>query len=294
MSWIVWLPIILTASLIVVMGPLLTRHGNRPLPRGVEDDPGLELENQRVALLGQLKEMEQVGGEGQALAMGRASLEAELAEVYRQLDLGGGRSVQGAAVSSGGDDRVRGVDRGFGAAFAVFAVTASALLYVVMGTTQEIERPHRPPVESAEEMNQLLDQAWSRLQQEPDNLEGWIRLARSFEVMQRIPETLQVYGMILQNHPGNMKARIGLAELKIQNGQSEADFKEGGEMFRVILAEDPNNQDALWMLGGLAMRGGASEEAAGYWQRLLAVLPADDSNREMVQQALDKLKKNQN
>ncbi|MEO5329205.1 MAG: tetratricopeptide repeat protein [Magnetococcus sp. THC-1_WYH] len=292
MSWIVWLPIILTASLVVVMGPLLTKHGNRPLPRGVEDDPGLVLENQRVALLGQLKEMEQVGGEGQALAMGRASLEAELAEVYRQLDLGGGRSVQGAVVSSGGDDRVRGVDRGFGAAFAVFAVTASALLYVVMGTTQEIERPSRPPVESAEEMNQLLDKAWSRLQQEPDNLEGWIRLARSFEVMQRIPEALQVYGMILQNHPGNMEARVGLAEMKIQNGASEADIKEGGEMFRAILAENPNNPDALWMLGGLAMRGGAGAEAAGYWQRLLAVLPADDPNREMVQQALDKLKKN--
>lgn len=291
MSWIVWLPIILTASLIMVIGPLLTKNGNRPLPLGVEDDPEFELEDRRITLLGQLKEMEQVGGEGLDLAMGRTSLEAELADVYRQLDAGVGQSIQAKAMANGVDGRVLGVDRGFGAAFVVFAVTASALLYVLMGTTQEIAPSSRPPVESAEEMNQILNKALSRLQQEPDNLEGWMRLARSFEVMQRIPEAMQVYGMILQNHPGNMEARVGLAELKIQNGASEVELKEGAEMFRAILVEDPNNMDALWMLGGLAMRGGVSVEAVGYWQRLLVVLGADDPNRAMVQQALDKLKK---
>ncbi|MBF0346302.1 MAG: tetratricopeptide repeat protein [Magnetococcales bacterium] len=290
MSWIAVLPLVLMASLVVVLFPLGLKNGNRPLPVGLEDDPGMELEHRRVVLLAQLKEMEQEGGD-QGLEAGKEGLEAELADVFGQLDRTAAVIPAGGMGVAGGDGRVSGVDKGFAAAFVLFAATFSTLLYVLMGTTEKIELPSSPHVESSAQINQMLDQAVQKLKQEPGNLEGWMRLARSFAVVQRTREAIQAYSFIVGNHPRSMEARVALAELKVQAGESEDEIKEGAGMFRAILAEDPNQQDALWFLGGLAMRAGAKDEAADYWNRLLQRLPPDDPNREMIQQALTDLKK---
>ncbi|MBF8274806.1 MAG: TPR repeat-containing protein [Magnetococcales bacterium] len=294
MSWIGFLPLLLIASLALVLFPILAKNGNRPLPVGLEDDGRLDLENRRLVLLGQLKEMNLAEGNTQALAQGRAGLEAELAEVFGQLDAMSPQTTPRDISLPEGSTKAGGVDKGFAAAFVLFAATLSTLLYVLMGTTQKIDVPAAPPAESAAEMNQLLDQAIKRLEQDPGNLAGWMRLARSFVVMQRVQEAVQAYTFIIKNHPREVEPRVALAELKVQNGESEADISEGTGMFKAILAQNPNNQDALWFLGGLAMRAGSNDEAVGYWQRLLDTLPPDDPNRQMVQKALTDLQKQKN
>ncbi|MBF0109212.1 MAG: hypothetical protein HQL76_08560 [Magnetococcales bacterium] len=290
MSWIAFLPLLFVASLVVVLWPVIEKNGNQPLPAGLEDDPRTVLEDRRLALLAQLKEMEQETARDPGLAAGRERLEAELAELFAQLDRMKATSATAHPRPAPETWRVSGVDKGFAGAVFLFMATCSAFLYLLMGTTETIVTPERSALESSDQIDRMLDQAARRLAQTPENLEGWMRLARSYVVMQRPREAMAAYSLILRHHPEAKEARDALAGLKVQHGDSEKEIEEGAAMLRSILAEDPDHREALWFLGGLAFRAGAVDEASGHWKRLLELLPPDDPNREMVRQSLENIK----
>ncbi|MBF0140807.1 MAG: tetratricopeptide repeat protein [Magnetococcales bacterium] len=279
---------ILLISLGFVFWPVWSKKGNHPLPVGLEDDPVWELEQRRLVLLGQLKERELDGNEE---GSGRMSLEAELAEVYAELD---GRQLPQAmgATPAVTTARFRWLDRGSSVVMAVAMAILGVVLFGGLGNLDKSGKAGEASMmapESAKEMNALLDKAFERLKGEPDNLTAWLRLARSFSVVQRNAEAMEAYAFILKNHPQEMQARVGLAGLKVQTATTDGEMAVGEELFKAILQDDPGNQDALWFLGGVAVQSGAVEEARDYWQRLLERLPPGDPNREMVLQALTEL-----
>jgi cytochrome c-type biogenesis protein CcmH len=53
-----------------------------------------------------------------------------------------------------------------------------------------------------------------------------------------------------------------------------------------LQALDANDPSALWYLGLAAAQAHEIEEAKAYWQKLLAVLPADSDERKIVSDAL--------
>ncbi|MBF0436684.1 MAG: tetratricopeptide repeat protein [Magnetococcales bacterium] len=278
---------ILLISLGFVFWPVWSKKGNHPLPVGLEDDPVWELEQRRLVLLGQLKERELEGNEEES---GRMSLEAELAEVYAELD--GRQPLQKAGDSPVEVTRTRWLDRGSSVVMAVAMGVLGVVLFGGLGNLDKSGKAGDASMaspESAKEMNALLDKAFERLKGEPDNLTAWLRLARSFSVVQRNAEAMEAYAFILKNHPQEMQARVGLAGLKVQTATTDGEMAVGKELFKAILRDDPGNQDALWFLGGVAVQSGAVEEARDYWQRLLESLPPGDPNREMVLQALTEL-----
>lgn len=279
---------ILVLSFVVVFWPVWSKKGDQPLPVGLEDDPVWELEQRRLVLLAQLKERE---WEGDASVAGRISLETELAEVFAQLDGGAALPVSGEV--SDGLSRPRWMDKGSSVMIAVVMVLVGVVLYGGLGTSEKkmVGGSTVASPQSSDEMNALLDKAFERLKGEPDNITSWLRLARSFVVMQRDEEAMEAYAFILKHHPQEMQARVGLAGLKVQTAVTDGEVAQGREMFQAILKDDPDNQDALWFLGGMALQTGSVEEAKGYWLRLLERLPPGDANREMVQQALSELQK---
>ncbi len=284
MNWIWIMPALLVVTLAGVFFPLFTRGGRRPLPVGLDNDPVVQLQQERDLLLRQIKELDLEGGDDPAQLEARGELSAKLAAVLARLD-DGGEAVAGEKTAGVGAGS-RAVDVSLGVAAVVVVTTLTAGLYLFMGTPMIVPPRNAPQAQGyPDEVRGMVARLAERLRGEPDNLTDWLQLARSQVVLEMPQEAMRSYMHILSRDPENIDAAAGLARLQIQSDNPE--LAAGGlRLYREILAKDPDRPDALWTLGMLSYRAGKKEEALEMWRRLLANLPSDSQARPMVEKAI--------
>ncbi|MBF0162824.1 MAG: hypothetical protein HQL88_11125 [Magnetococcales bacterium] len=290
MTWIWMLPVLLTVTLSVLFQPLFSRRGQRPLPQGVEGNPWTELHQQRERLLRQLKEwqLEEGGQPGERAEA--ASMERELAVVLARLDqLGEAPQVKGAEVFPEGYNPV---DVGFATAVLVLLAALSGGLYLGLGkgmtpTAASVEKASgmAAHVPSEEEIRAAVARLAQRLQQEPDNIPGWLHLARSQATLGNLPDAVQAYTHVLSRQQDNVDAAVGLAELQMQSGV-ESQIKQGLATLERVLAKQGDQPEALWLIGAVMARTGDMVRAVELWKRLLPLLAEGSEARSVVEMAI--------
>lgn len=113
-----------------------------------------------------------------------------------------------------------------------------------------------------------------RLQQQPDDVRGWVMLARSYSVLQRFPDAARAFERAVQLAPNDAQLYADYADaLAMANGQRLAG--KPTELTQKALRLDPNNQKALALAGSAMYEAKRFKEAVKYWEKLLATLPAD-------------------
>lgn len=288
MTWIWTLPAILTVSLAGVFYPVFTRRGNLPLPPGLEGDPRKELMSQRDGILMQLKELE---WHATPADLGdttlRTELEQELALILTRLDT----LVPGHVPPSPTVEARRnsvGIAIAFSAMFLVAMLSGG--LYLFLGTPQEIAPATAPQHAIPAEFVAMVEQAAKKLQETPDDLEGWMRLARSYGVLKRPNDAMAAYTHILSRYPEEIEAAVGLSELQLQSQNTQL-HAQAIQRFETILAKQPNRPEALWFLGGAAFRAGDRTKALSYWKRLKPLLSPGSTAFKTVEQAIQEAEK---
>ncbi|MDH3789911.1 MAG: tetratricopeptide repeat protein, partial [Xanthomonadales bacterium] len=78
--------------------------------------------------------------------------------------------------------------------------------------SEPVEQTHSP--ESAE-MDTMIAGLQARLEQNPDDLDGWMLLARSFKATQRFAEAAAALEKAYQIDPGNPRIMVELVETRI-------------------------------------------------------------------------------
>jgi cytochrome c-type biogenesis protein CcmH len=117
-----------------------------------------------------------------------------------------------------------------------------------------------------------------RLQQHPDNAEGWALLARSYYTLGRFPAAAEAYTKALALAPDNPDLLADYADaLGMMQGRHLA-----GKPLALIeraLAVDPRHGKALALAATAAMEAHDTSKALTYWRRLAAQLPpgSDDA-----------------
>ncbi len=279
------MPALLVVTLAGVFFPLFSRRGGRPLPVGLDGDPLVQLEQERDLLLRQLKELDLEGDDDPAQGEARQELTKELTDVLARLDT---QATQGTAADKETDatSRTRAVDMSAGLAVVVLVAAITAGLYMAMGTPMIVPPRDAPQTQGfPDEVREMVARLAERLQGEPDNLEGWLRLARSQAVLGQPEVAMRSYKHILSHHPENMEAVAGLAQLQIQSRDPKI-VADGVQIYREMLAKDPDRPDALWTLGLISYRIGEKDKALAMWRRLLSILAADSKVRPMVEKAI--------
>lgn len=148
---------------------------------------------------------------------------------------------------------------------------------------------------SAEERTQMIAtmvaRLAERLEENPDDLQGWMRLGRSYSVLLRHAEARDAYARAAELAPGDT-AVLGDYARAVMNAAGDAtEFPaQAIALYRQIIGLDPEQREALWFLGYAEAAAGNNAAARDYWNRLLDLLPADGPNREAVEQALDALR----
>jgi cytochrome c-type biogenesis protein CcmH len=133
-------------------------------------------------------------------------------------------------------------------------------------------------------MDELLGRLASKLEQNPDNPDGWTMLARSYKSLSRWDEAERAYTRIGPTMQKNAELLAELAELLVQkeNGLSE----RSRALIQQALRVEPNNMLALFMGGGEAFDGGRYAEAATLWERLLPQLEPGGEDARMVETSI--------
>jgi cytochrome c-type biogenesis protein CcmH len=143
--------------------------------------------------------------------------------------------------------------------------------------------------EQAEMIRSMVGRLADRLEEQPDDLEGWMRLGRAYSVLGEAVEAREAYGRAAVLAPEEAPVLLAYGAAMVEAGGGERVSAEALALFERVLAADPANPDALWFAGLAKLQAGATGEAAAMWRRLLEAIPPDDRRAELARRALDDL-----
>ncbi len=138
---------------------------------------------------------------------------------------------------------------------------------------------------NAAQIKDMVEKLAQRLQQDPDNGEGWAMLARSYSVMERNDEALDAYTRAVALRPDDAALLVDYADaLGVKNQRSLT-----GEPMKLIaraLKTDPANLKGLAMAGTEAFMRQDYKQAVRYWSEVQKIGPAENP---LVQQVVSSL-----
>jgi cytochrome c-type biogenesis protein CcmH len=162
----------------------------------------------------------------------------------------------------------------------VFPIAALGL-YIWLGTPEAIN-PMPPAAVSAEaateqaappNLDQIVENLASKLQADPNNLEGWVLLGRTHRSMGNLDAALSAFDRALKL---NADDELILARAEVLAAKNQGRFD--GEPWRVIgevLQRDPQNYAALLLAGSASYANNRYADALEFWQRARLRLSAD-------------------
>lgn len=163
------------------------------------------------------------------------------------------------------------------AALALLLPAASVSLYLWLGDPQAAMSSAAVVAQhstSPDQVQKMVAALADRLKAQPDDIEGWTMLGRSYVALGRHRDAATALQRANALAPGNASLLADLADvLAMAQGR-----KLAGEPARVIqqaLDADPKHVKALALAGTVAFETKDYAAARGYWQRLLAEVPAE-------------------
>lgn len=125
----------------------------------------------------------------------------------------------------------------------------------------------------------------SHLKQDPQDLQGWMRLARSYTVLGHPKQAQSAYARAYQLAPQDIAAVSNYAWALYSQDPTRT-VGPVSQVYHALYRLDPKRQDALWFLGLEAYNQGRLRGALRYWHRLLSLMPAASPARRGVQDAI--------
>ena len=162
----------------------------------------------------------------------------------------------------------------------VFPISALGL-YIWLGAPEAISPmpPASALAEAATEqaaapnLDQIVENLASKLQADPNNLEGWVLLGRTHRSMGNLDAALSAFDRALKL---NADDELILARAEVLAAKNQGRFD--GEPWRVIrevLQRDPQNYAALLLAGSASYANNRYADALEFWQRARLRLSAD-------------------
>ncbi|MFO7276503.1 MAG: hypothetical protein DIU56_005660 [Pseudomonadota bacterium] len=172
-----------------------------------------------------------------------------------------------------------------GAAIAVVAIIAvgAALLYPTWSNYSWNEEP------AADDPQRMVARLARRLEREPEDIDGWLMLGRSYAVLEQYPLAIRAFQRADRLSGGrNAEALVGLAEVLILQDESNLAGR-AARLLEQALEIDPRSPRGLFYGAAAAMQRGELKVARDRFQALLDLNPPENVRPLLAQQiaALD-------
>lgn len=134
---------------------------------------------------------------------------------------------------------------------------------------------------------QLLQMAESlaqKLNDKPDNLQGWVMLGRTYRTLEKFDAAVQAYDRALKLSDDD---DLKLERVEVLAMKSRGNFEgEPWQVIRDILQRDPQNYGALLMAGSASYSHEKYADALKYWQQARKPLAADNPDVPGLDEAI--------
>jgi cytochrome c-type biogenesis protein CcmH len=131
----------------------------------------------------------------------------------------------------------------------------------------------------------------ARLEDDPGDLDGWLRLGRSYGVLGELAKTSAAFGEAAKLAPDDVAVLVSYADaLMAEAGPDAAPPPAVVALYERILDLDPGHVDALWMVAMARAESGDLEGSIGLLEHLLSALPEGNESHVMIQGLIDELR----
>ena len=272
----------------------------RPLARSVTQDDRErrgQLRQLRDRLLTQLHELDVEEADRNidtaVVSDERSRLEAELAQALRELETLGGTPKKKKSKKK--QPEARQSRRAWVIALVafgiVFPLTAAGLYVLNQRTTLAyLWNPQATATANASVPPMVLEMVArleKRLEAQPDDLAGWLRLGRAYAVLGRQEAAQAAYARAYKLAPDDPQAIAQYAGFLYQ-GDPQNTRGLVYKLYERLHQLDPQNLDALWFLGYAAYQKGEYKQALGLWDRLMKSLPPDSNEANHLRMIMAK------
>jgi cytochrome c-type biogenesis protein CcmH len=146
-----------------------------------------------------------------------------------------------------------------------------------------------PEKMGAQEMAQMAGNLAAKLKTDPQNVQGWAMLGRTYRSLEKLDEAVMAYDRAL--------ALTANDDLQLERAEVLAMQQQGrfeGEPWRVIMSilnRDPQHFSALLLAGSASFFDARYADALGYWQKARKQLAADDPEGPGLDEAIATVQK---
>lgn len=129
----------------------------------------------------------------------------------------------------------------------------------------------------------MVERLAARLADQPDDVEGWRRLANARKVLGETEAARDAYARLVALVPNDIDALSGYGEVLVSLADPPGTVPaEAVETFTHLLSLDPGSPAALWFLGLAAVNERRDADAVAYWSQLLERLPVDSQEHGIL------------
>ncbi|MEK0363726.1 MULTISPECIES: c-type cytochrome biogenesis protein CcmI [unclassified Pseudomonas] len=154
-------------------------------------------------------------------------------------------------------------------------------LYMHWGASDKLQLTREFAVQpgSIEEMTARLERA---VKAQPESSEAWYFLARTYMSQERPADAAAAYEQVV-NLAGRQPELLGQWAQALYFAEGRSWTPRMQRLTDEALQADPHEVTSLGLLGIAAYENERFDEAIGFWERLVATLPAEDPSREAIQ-----------
>jgi cytochrome c-type biogenesis protein CcmH len=182
-------------------------------------------------------------------------------------------------------------------ALAIGLPLVAVLFYLKVGelralSPSEMQRPAAEPSSQMRSQQQIegnVSALVERLKSNPNDAQGWVMLARSYNTMERFGEAAGAYARAteLQSNNADLWAEYAFVSAMANGRNLEG---QPMELVNKALQIDPENLKALQLAGNDAFQRKDYQKAVDYWSRVLKKVPPQSEVAQSIQQRIDEAK----
>lgn len=142
---------------------------------------------------------------------------------------------------------------------------------------------------SGHDFSAALENLIARLSSNPEDVEGWVMLARTYTAMERYTEASNTYAKLADLVPNNPQILSDYARTLALRNQGTLAGKPT-ELLYQALGIDPEYPPALALAGHAEFEQEHYEKASAHWEKLLVAIPADSPLAKSVKDSIAEAK----
>lgn len=146
-----------------------------------------------------------------------------------------------------------------------------------------------PQQMTPEKINEMVASLAAKMQANPDDLQGWLMLARSYKSLGRYDDAVQAFAKAEKAINENPDLLAAYAEtIAMANGKGLQG--KPAQLVEKALKIDPKHGHSLFLAGAAAMEAGDNKKGITYWEALLEQVEPGSEIDQMLRSGIDKMK----